>query len=108
MKTLGLEIQNPDRSFKSNYQLDIVRYRIPMDMAEFFLKLSPVMGETIPFTCTVVGANISESFCERELHLVNQVMTKTRTSLSDYKLEKLSVLKMNECFMRTMRSTYPR
>lgn len=107
VKTLKLKIRKADGVLKSNDELDLVKDYIGIDMGKLFLKLAPRMGEIVPFACSIIGANIAESFCEKEISAVKQIMTLKRTKLSDAMLEKLTVLKMNEKFMRSMRKSYP-
>ena len=44
---------------------------------------------------------------ERHISVVNQILTKKRTNLSDEYLEKLAVLRMNRMFMRKMKKAFP-
>ena len=109
VKTLGLKIKKTNGEFKTNAELDLLTDLLDVDVGAIYVQLSgnAVLGEAVPFSITVVGANMAESFCEREIHVVNQIMTPERTSLDDVTLEKLAVLRMNRQFMESMKESYP-
>jgi hypothetical protein len=46
-----------------------------------------------------MGDNMAESWCERQIHVCNQIMTCDRTSMGDDLLEWLAVLRMNSAWM---------
>ena len=68
---------------------------------------SAAVGEVMPYACSLIGANVSETYCERHISVVNQILTKKRTPLGDDTLEKLAVLRMNRTFMRMMKAAFP-
>ena len=71
------------------------------------LAKNSTVGEVVPFACSIIGSNVSETFNERHISVVNQILTKKRTRLSNGTLEKLSVLRMNRDFMRKMKKSFP-
>ena len=63
----------------------------------------PLMASSSPYE---IGALNAESFCERVLRCAGHVLTEGNTLLSDKKLEKLVILRMNRRFMEFMRQNY--
>jgi hypothetical protein len=53
------------------------------------------MATFIAFIMARLGANMAESYNERQIHVCNQIMTSDRTSMQDDLLESLAVLRMN-------------
>ena len=53
-----------------------------------------------------IGALNAESYCERVLRCAGHVLTEGNTLLSDSKVEKLVILRMNRDFMVHMRKHY--
>ena len=64
----------------------------------------PLMASSSPYE---IGALNAESYCERVLSSASHILTKGNTVLSDKKLEKLVILRMNRKFMEFMRANYP-
>ena len=54
-----------------------------------------------------IGAMMAESFCERIISMVGNVIDEGNTLLKDRSLERLTVLRMNREFMSFMRAKYP-
>ena len=50
---------------------------------------------------------MAESFCERIISCVNQIMTEGRTLLSSEDLEIVAILRMNEAYIRKARMRDP-
>lgn len=101
--------KGPDGKEKANEELDLLWDLLPGDMSKVYSPLasSGRLHHLVPMALTLVGCNIAESFCEREIHVVNQVMTPARTLLDDRHLEMLAVLRMNREYMLDMRRRFP-
>ena len=108
VKALCLEIRNSVGSIKVTNELDLLEDMIDLDMGPLLCSLAAHLKDLVSFACAIIGANVSESFCEREISIVNQIMTKRRTSITDERLEKLTVLKMNRLFIEDMKKQYPK
>ena len=108
VKTFGLQIRNSFGNLKGTCELDLVEDMIDLDMGSLLRKLGAHLGELVAFASAIIGSNISESFCECEISVVNQIMTSKRTRIIDTRLEKLTVLKMNRVFIEDMKKRYPR
>ena len=79
-----------------------------LDINEQMKQLSAsAVGEVVPYAVSIIGANMSETYSERHISVVNQVLTVKRTRLGDEMLEKLAVLRMNRAFMRRMKAAFP-
>ena len=63
----------------------------------------PRMAKSSPYQ---IGALNAESYCERVLRCAGHVLTEGNTLLSDSKVEKLVILRMNRDFMVHMRKHY--
>ena len=63
----------------------------------------PLMASSSPYE---IGALNAESYCERVLRCAGHILTEGNTLLSDSKLEKLVILRMNRKFMEFMRANY--
>jgi len=79
---------------------------IHVDLAPFYRDLAgqPEMATFVPYAMSRLGDNMAESFNERQIHVVNQIMTADRCLISSRLLEYLAVLRMNSCWMESMRS----
>ena len=53
----------------------------------------------VSFVMARMGDNMAESWCERQIHVCNQIMTSDRTSMGKDLLEWLAVLRMNSAWM---------
>jgi len=89
VKTLKLKIRKSGGGLKSNNKLYLVEDFIGINIEDLLLKLAPRIEGIIPFACSNIGANRAESFPEREIHTVDQIMRLSKTKLSDEMLEKL-------------------
>ena len=107
VKSLDLKIINSIGSIKATNELDVLEDMIGLDIGTLFRDLATRLEDLIAFASSVIGSNMSESFCEREISIVNQIMTTKRTRITDNRLEKLSVLRMNHLFMKKMKKYYP-
>ena len=109
VKEYKLSIRHPDGTLKGPCELDVIVDVLDIDIGRLYQKLSSTWAydEVIPFACSVVGANMSESFCEREVSIVGQIISKRRTRLSDEMVEMLTVLRMNAAFMQCMSEAFP-
>ena len=67
------------------------RNAAPEDREEIALVVSFIMAR--------MGDNLAESWCERQIHVSNQIMTCDRTSMGPDLLEWLAVLRMNSAWM---------
>jgi hypothetical protein len=73
------------------FYCDLVRNAAPEDREEIALVVSFIMAR--------MGDNLAESWCERQIHVSNQIMTCDRTSMGPDLLEWLAVLRMNSAWM---------
>ena len=92
------------------HSVDLVKDLMDMDMSSILRKLTTddKIREVVPFSVSIIGANMAESFEERIISVMNQIMTPQRTSLSDTHAEKLCVLRVNRSYMRKMKKAYPK
>jgi hypothetical protein len=74
------------------FYCDLVRNAAPEDREEIALAVSFIMAR--------MGDNLAESWCERQIHVSNQIMTCDRTSMGPDLLEWLAVLRMNSAWMQ--------
>ena len=100
--------------FKAELMLDhdpdLVKDLMDMDMSKILRKLTTndQIREVVPFSASIIGANMAESFEERIISVMNLIMTPQRTSLDDAHAEKLCVLRVNRLYMRKMKRAYPK
>jgi hypothetical protein len=89
---------------------DLVKDLMDMDMSSILRKLATddKIRDVVPFSVSIIGANMAESFEERIISVMNLIMTPQRTSLSDTHAEKLCVLRVNRLYMRKMKKAYPK
>jgi len=73
------------------FYCDLVRNAAPEVKEEIALAVSFIMAR--------MGDNMAESWCERQIHVCNQIMTCDRTSMGSDLLEWLAVLRMNRAWM---------
>ena len=94
---------------KKTEDLDLLTDLMQLDINDQLKELSgsATVGEVVPYACSLIGANVWETYCERHISVVNQILTKKRTRLGDATLEKLAVLRMNRAFMRMMKAAFP-
>ena len=106
----------PDVSFPPYPEpLDTVNDLMDLQMGKLYQKIMssdpggklygkiPLMASSSPFQ---IGALNAESYCERVLRCAGHVLTEGNTLLSDVKLEKLVILRMNKKYMQFMRNNY--
>ena len=88
-----------------NPEPDVIKDLMTVNLSPTFKEifLEGDYADAVRWALTHVVDNLSEGFNERHIHVINQIMTPERTSLSDDHLEKLGVLRMNEAYMREMK-----
>ena len=73
------------------FYCELVRNAASEDKEDIMLAVSFIMAR--------MGDNMAESWCERQIHVCNQIMTSDRTSMGKDLLEWLAVLRMNSAWM---------
>ena len=90
-------------------ELDLLTDLLDVDMSPVLKKLSSsAIGEIVPYSVSIIGANMAETFNERQFSAMNLIMTTKRTRLSDRQLEILAVLRMHRAYMRAMKKNFPK
>ena len=87
---------------------DITRMELlRVDMGPLYAELAakPNFETYTPFLMSKLGDNLAESFCERQIHVANQIMTTDRTLLKSENLERLALLRMNVDFIHRMKKS---
>jgi hypothetical protein len=108
-KELGVEGFDEDGAPLPNEKLDLLTDLLDVDMSPVLRKLSSsAIGEIVPYSVSIIGANMAETFNERQFSAMNLIMTTKRTRLSDRQLEILAVLRMNRSYMRAMKNNFPK
>jgi len=79
-------------------------YFIQKDPDRALFGYIPIMATTYKGS---IGALLSASFCERINSCTKQIVTAGNTSLGDNLVDKTTVLKMNENFIKFMNLNYP-
>ena len=107
--THDLSVTKDDGSgFKTTEELNLLTDLMELNISEQLKQLSAsAVGEVVPYAVSIIGANMSETYSERHISVVNQILTVKRTRLGDEMLEKLAVLRMNRTFMRRMKAAFP-
>ena len=107
--THDLSVTKDDGSgFKTTEELNLLTDLMELNISEQLKQLSAsAVGEVVPYAVSIIGANMSETYSERHISVVNQILTVKRTRLGDEMLEKLAVLRMNRAFMRRMKAAIP-
>ena len=73
------------------FYCELVRNAASEDKEDIMLAVSFIMAR--------MGDNMAESWCERQIHVCNQIMTCDRTRMGSDLLEWLAVLRMNRAWM---------
>ena len=100
------------RDAAGNEKVDLVKDLLSVDIGKLYRDLEqkkefgliPLMANG---THCNIGANMSESFCERVISQYNLVLDKGNALLSAELLEMIIILRMNRDFMIFMRREYP-
>ena len=100
------KIMNPDKTPKSEEDItetDLMSISIGPFYCDLVRNAAPEVREEIALAVSFImarmGDNLAESWCERQIHVSNQIMTCDRTSMGPDLLEWLAVLRMNSAWM---------
>lgn len=73
-----------------------------IDIGEFYAFIYaeyPDLRIIIKYILTILGMNLSQSFCERMVSYAQNISTKKNTRLSDDKINEMAVLRINKNFI---------